>query len=238
MIRPSPIAALIVLLLLASFKSAKATEIVFDPTNFGANVEQVLHHLEVLGRLEEQIRNQYRMLENWRFTRLDELLRTMLAIRQPLDAAGALDLARRYPILAQAYARRDAEAMRLLRQQWLEAERKEVIQAQSLQNQLVNEMPNTQSRVAEIVRRSNSAPGQTAALQASNEMLATLAGQLQALQALEVSETRIELEENARRQAEEAFQEQRRAALMRNWPVSASQKPSSTGSLLAKKEGK
>jgi P-type conjugative transfer protein TrbJ len=162
----------------------------------------------------------------------------MLAIRQPLDAAGALDLARRYPILAQAYAKRDAESMRLLRQQWLDAERKELIQAQTLHNRVVNEMPNTQSRVAEIVRRSNSAPGQTAVLQASNEMLATLAGQLQALQALEVSETRIELEENARRQAEVAFQEQRRAALMRNWPVSASQKSSSTGSLLAKKEGK
>lgn len=238
MIRPTPIAALVVLLLLASFKSARATEIVFDPTNFAANVEQVLHHLEVIARLEEQIRNQYRMLENWRFTRINELLATMLAIRQPLDAAGALDLAHRYPILTQAYARRDAEAMRLLRQQWLEAERKELIQAQTLQSQVVKEMPATQSRVAEYVQRSNSAPGQTAVLQASNEMLATLAGQLQALQALEVSQMRIELEEDARRQAEEAFQQQRRTALMGKPAVTAPSKSGSSAFLFAKSEGK
>lgn len=114
----------------------------------------------------------------------------------------------------------------------------ELIQAQTLHNQVVIEMPNTQSRVAEFVERSNSAPGQTAVLQASNEMLATLAGQLQALQALEVSQTRIELEEDARRQAEEAFQQQRRTALMGKSAVTAPSKSGSSASLFAKSEGK
>lgn len=210
---------LLVLGLLSRPRHAPAAEIVFDPTNFGANVEQVLHHLEVIARLDEQIRNQFRMLENWRFSLLDELLGSMLAIRGPLDSAGSLDLARRYPIVPRVYAQRDTEAMRQLKRQWLEAQRRELAHAQALQNQVVAEMPRTQSRVAQYVERSNSAPGQTAAIQASNEVLATLAGQLQTLQAMEISQTRIELEDEAHRQAQAAFQRQRRAAMMRDWPT-------------------
>jgi len=205
--------------LLAPLPTVRAAEIVFDPTNFGINVEQVLHHLEVIARLEEQIRNQFRMLENWRFTRLDELLVSMQSIRQVIDEAGALNLAQRYPILPRAYAQRDAEAMQALKRQWLESQRQALIHAQALQNRTVSEMPGTRRRIGEYVERSNSAPGQTAVLQANNETLATLTAQLQNLQALDITQTRVELEEEAHRQAQAAFRRQRRSALMKDWPV-------------------
>jgi P-type conjugative transfer protein TrbJ len=210
--------ALVAVALLAPAASAPAADIVFDPTNFGANVDQVLHTLEILSRLDQQIRNQYRMLQNWRFTRLDQLLAAMLAIRQTLDQAGALDLSGRYPIGAPAYAARDAEAMEALRRQWLESQRTAVLHTQALQNRTVSEMPGTQARIGEYVRRSNSAPGQTAVLQAGNETLATMTAQVQHLQALEIAQTRIELEEDAHRQAQAAFHRQRRDAMMRDWP--------------------
>src|SRR6266481_3303934 len=81
--------------------SAHAVQIVFDPKNLAVNIEQVLHHLEVIDRLEQHIRNQFRMLENWRFTRLDELLASMNLIRKALDEAGSLNLAGLYPIMGQ-----------------------------------------------------------------------------------------------------------------------------------------
>lgn len=209
----------VVIAVLAMTHSVRAADIVFDPTNFGANVDQVLHTLEILSRLNQQIRNQYRMLENWRFTRLDQLLASMNSVRQTVDAAGALDLSGRYPIGAPAYAGLDAEAMRALRRQWLEAQRAGVLHTQALQDRTVFEMPGTQARVGEYVQRSNSAPGQTAVLQAGNETLATLTAQLQNLQALDIAQSRIELEEDAHRQAQAAFHRQRRDALMRDWPV-------------------
>lgn len=200
-------------------RSTPAADIVFDPTNFGANVDQVLHTLEIISRLDQQIRNQRRMLENWRFTRLEQLLASMNVIRQTVDAAGALNVSARYPISESAYAGLDADAVESLRRQWLESQRAEVLHSQNTQNLTVTEMPGTQARVGEYVSRSNSAPGQTAVLQAGNETLATLTAQLQNLQALEIAQSRNELEEEAHRQAQAAFHRQRRDALMRDWPV-------------------
>lgn len=212
--------AVVVLLSLAWFcPPSRAADIVFDPTNFGVNVEQVLHHLQVIARLEQQIRNQFRMLENWQFTRLDELLASMQLIRVSMHEAGALELTSRYPIAPREYAKRDGQAMRDLQRQWLESQRVALIHAQTLQNRAVSEIPATQLRIGEYVERSNAAPGQTAVLQASNETLATLAAQLQTLQSLDISQTRIELEEDAHRQAQAAFQRQRRSALMKDWPT-------------------
>lgn len=208
--------------------SAQAVQIVFDPKNLAVNIEQVLHHLEVIDRLEQQIRNQFRMLQNWRFTRLDELLASMKFIRKALDEAGAINLAGLYPIVAQAYAPLDANAVQFLKQQWLDAERGELIHAQTLQNRAVAAMAGTQRRVDAYVQRSNAAPGQTAVLQATNETLATMTGQLQSLQALDVAQARMELEEEAHRQAESALFRQRREALMKDWPVSTELRISST----------
>lgn len=215
--RPIAIVAIVVLI---PTVPTRADDIVFDPTNFGINVEQVLQELEIIARLEEQIRNQLRMLANWDFSQLDQLLASMQTIRQALDDAGALDLAQRYSITPRVYAQRNAQAMRQIERDWLESQRTALIHAQTLQNRAVHEMPATQQRVNQFVQRSNAAPGQTAVLQATNETLATLAGQLQTLQALDLSQTRLELEEEAKRQAEAVFHRQRRDALMRDWPTS------------------
>ncbi|MCO6439399.1 MAG: hypothetical protein J5J06_20100 [Phycisphaerae bacterium] len=207
-------------------RTSKAADIVFDPTNFGANVDQVLHTLEILTRLDQQIRNQYQMLKNWRFSRLEELLASMSAIRENV-AAAVVDLAGQYPIDAPAYAGLDAEAVEALRQRWLESQRAGVLQTQALHARTVSEMPGTQARVSKYVERSNAAPGQTAVLQASNETLATLTAQMQNLQALEIAQTRTELEADAHRQAQAAFHRQRRDALMRDWPTGPSAQRSS-----------
>ena len=218
---------LTVFVILLTTRTSKAADIVFDPTNFGANVEQVLHTLEILSRLDQQIRNQYRMLENWRFTRLEALLVSMNSIRQTVAAGAHVDLAGQYPIDAPSYAGLDAEAMEALKQRWLESQRAGVLHTQAVQASTISEMPGTQARLSEYVERSNAAPGQTAVLQAGNETLATLTAQLQNLQALEIAQTRTELEADAHRQAQAAFHRQRRDALMRDWPTGPTVRPAS-----------
>jgi len=232
------IAFVTALVALLAVPTSKAADIVFDPTNFGANVDQVLHTLEILSRLDQQIRNQHRMLENWRFSRLEQLLASMSAIRQSVAADAQVDLSGQYPIDAPAYAGLDAEAMEALRQRWLESQRAGVLQAQALHARTVSEMSGTQARVGEYVKRSNAAPGQTAVLQASNETLATLTAQTQNLQALEIAQTRTEVEAEAHRQAQAAFHRQRRDALMRDWPTGPSaQRPSLTVGTLFNRSG-
>jgi conjugal transfer/entry exclusion protein len=59
--------------------------------------------------------------------------------------------------------------------------------------------------VASLVQASNSAPGEKAAVQAHNELLANLSGELAKLQALRVSRLRTKAENLARRQSEAAY---------------------------------
>lgn len=197
----------------------RAVEIVFDPTNLGANVDAVLNQLEVISLLAEQIQNQLRMLRNWRFTRLEEVLASMQSIQDAVADVAALDLANLYPIDRSPALIVNTNQREERYRQWLQSQRTALIHAQALQNRTVSEMPVTQQRVMEYVQRANQAPGQTAVLQASNETLATFAGQLQTLQAIDLSQTRMELEDEAQQQAEAAFREQRRVALMQDWPV-------------------
>ena len=58
-------------------------------------------------------------------------------------------------------------------------------------------MAETRGRVAEYVQKSNAAPGQLAAQQATNELLAVQVQQLQEMQAMEIAALRTELERQA-----------------------------------------
>lgn len=214
-IRLRAVGVIVVVSLVA--RPSLAAEIVFDPTNFGVNVEQVAHHVELIRRFDRQIRNQLRMLENWRFTRLSELMAAMEQVRGTIEEAANVDLGGQYSIEEGDYANQDASEMASIRQKRLESHRSAVNQAKTTKEQILVEMPGHQLRLQQYLERSRSAPGQTAVLQASNETIGALAAQLHNLQALEVAATRVDLEEEARRQAEAAFHRQRREALMRDW---------------------
>lgn len=214
------IGPLVLLLVIAPV--AKASVIVLDPTNLAVNLEQVAHHLEVIARLDQQIRNQLRMLENWEFTRLEELLASIGRVQAAVEGIADLDVPGLYSTASGDYARRDSSAMAELRQQRLTSHREAVVQAQRTQSQVVSEIPETQQRIREYLQRARQAPGQTAVLQASNETIATLAAQLQHLQAIDLADARVELEAEALRQARATFHRQRRNALMNDWSAVAS----------------
>lgn len=207
----------IAVVLLATPIVSVASVIVFDPTNFGVNLEQVAQHLELIARLDHQIRNQRQMLEHWNFTQLDELLASMARVQSTVQSATDLDLSSSYSIDPGAYASLDADQLETLGRQRLRSQRTATLRSRIVQIQVAEEMVATQERIADYVREAGDAPGQTAVLQASNETLAQLAGQLQSLQAVELAEMRVEIELEADRQAEAALRAQRRDVLMRDW---------------------
>ncbi len=204
----------------------RATVVVLDPFNLSVNVEQVVYHLELVTRLNAQIRNQQRMLASWEFSRLDGMLASMESVRGVLDADKdvyrPLDvddlLEQQYPLSSDHYAHLDAAAAEALRGQWIAAQRHTLVQARTAQNRVYLEMSSSEGRIADYVQQSNAAPGQTAAMQAGNEIVANLVGQMQAMQALEISDARAEIEAIALKQAKAAYHRTRRDSLMRDWP--------------------
>ncbi len=202
---------------LAASSTATAAEIVYDPANLAANLQQVAHHLELIARLDEQIRLQWQALENWEFTRLEELLEGFESLREPFELDSAYQTDDPAALIEQSYSLSLStdESLDALRRDWIALERAALVNARVVQNRVVEEVGAAQSRVAEYVTRSNAAPGPTAATQAGNEILATLIEQLMALSALELSAGRAELEQEAAQQAARAYQAALRAQLHR-----------------------
>ena len=107
--------------------------------------------------------------------------------------------------------------MLALQQQWQQNQRSALVENRQIQNQIVAQMPATSSQVGQLVAVSNSAPGATSALQAGNQIVATLAGQLQELEALEASNQRTSAQKQAIYQSQRAYADQQRAAVMSDW---------------------
>ena len=108
-----------------------------------------------------------------------------------------------------------ANRVESLRDQWLASQRTVLVENRRVQNAVYGDLAATQTRVTRYVQRSNAAPGMTAAVQANNELTATLIGQVQALQTLEITRARAEVEADARRQSEEEFARRQHAWLSR-----------------------
>jgi len=210
--------------------TVRATVVVIDPTNLASNLQQVAQDVQLLAQMEQQVQNQLRMLERWNFTHLDQILAEMTrldgifedagSIYEDRDAEGALE--RQYPTSYGDDARQQHEA---LEPQWEQRHRDVLVENRRMQNEIAQNVESVRERVAEYVEHSNAAPGVTAAMQAGNEVAATLTAQLQALQALEVTEARAESEQYAREQSEDAYAAQRRAWVMRDWQAPADPMP-------------
>ena len=77
-------------------------------------------------------------------------------------------------------------------------------QALQMQNLIAQGQPTTAAGVSTAVRASQAAPGQTAAIQASNQLLATVTAQLTQLQDILITQARAEQTLAAQGQASQA----------------------------------
>ena len=175
-------------------------DIVFDPANLAQHILILEKHAEQLIQLKTQVEQMDRMLQDWDFSRLDETLAQMETIHGQLDAIGSSlgDLPDRFPKTWSSGDVHHADASinpRLA--QWRGEQRQRAEQTVELHQAVADGIVETRERVADYVQKSNAAPGQLAAQQATNELLAVQVQQLQEMQALEIAALRSELERQA-----------------------------------------
>lgn len=195
---------------------------VFDISNFMQAVKQVQNGVQQIEQLKAQIENQKKMLQGWNFSQIDDTLRRFDAVRGELDRAGNLyrstnprqQLDGQFPTTFEDHTLVDNPTVNL-REQWLARQRDALTENRRVQNVVYADLAATRRRVSEYIEKSNAAPGMTAAVQANNELTATLIQQLQALQTLEISRARAEVEADAQRQSEEQYARQLHAWLNR-----------------------
>jgi P-type conjugative transfer protein TrbJ len=205
--------------------TAYAMEVVFDPTNFAKQVEQVAQQVQMVQQLRQQVQNQLQMIRGWGFSQLQGILQSMGQWQQVFggqggpygttDPGGALD--QQYPSDPGAYASTSDADVQDTRDRWEQEQRRVLIENRTVQNHVYRDLAATAQRMGQYVEKSNAAPGTTAAVQAGNEELATLVAQLQAMQAQEITDARGDVEQAAQEQAEAAYGEAQRLAVRGGW---------------------
>jgi type IV secretion system protein TrbJ len=222
------IALTIALIVAASSRAFASGYPVFDASNVAQAIKQVQNGLQQIEQLKAQVVNQQKMLEGWAFTRIDDTLRRFDAVRGELDRAGQIyrQLDPRRALDQQFPTTFDSRVFTTvgtdsLRDQWVARQRATLEENRRVQNAVYADLTPTRQRVSQYIARSNSAPGMTAAVQANNELTATLIQQLQALQTLEITRARADVEAEARQQSEEEYARQLRDWLNRDGTTTA-----------------
>lgn len=204
--------AIAVLAPLASGSRARAQLVVTDPGNGAVLLQQLLSDAEQVQNQVKQIQNQITSLRNeaneLRHLDVTNFEHAIAAMRQvqvallrrcaALDAEGSPDPIRfdtgldcgtliarfraAYPAPADWPGQTDQQ-LQQLPDQWSEQQRGAAAQAMTVQNAAIAAMDGTQQRMDALAAASRTAAGQTAAVQATNEMLVTLSGQIRDQQA-------------------------------------------------------
>ena len=225
--RPSRLARRILLgllvtgpLLMAAPQTSWGFGIVFDPAIYAKNIQQVAQAYQEISVLQQQLQQEEAMLASLNINILPQLTaaENQLAaiadqpVYQVQNVQAAVDTA--YPL---NFANLSSGQVLALQQQWQQSQRDTLVENRQVQDQVVQQMPATTSQVGQLVTASNSAPGATAAVQAGNQIVATLASQMQQLEVLEASDQRTLVQKQAIRQSQAAYADQQRQAVMSDW---------------------
>ena len=207
--------------------------IVYDPAQHAENLRQVVTVLDQIERATTQIRNQWKMLQKLPISvgrslgitgeRLVRHLQPTLPL--PITDFGRLtDLTESQ--LPLDFDEIDPNWLRNTQPQWTQAGRENVAAQRELQNEVYQNLQITTLRVDQLVRASNGEgyspeqkPGQTAVLQAQNELLGTLAHETNNVIALRTARLRAEHQRHMQEQSAAAFNRAQRDLVMEDWPT-------------------
>jgi P-type conjugative transfer protein TrbJ len=184
--------------------------IIFDPKAFTQHIQQVQEALRQVAALKEQVQNQLKSLADLAASAkgLADVKGQVAGVRAQFDSGlyeardAAGQLAGRFPL---AMGATTPEQYQGFEETWAREYRAALEENRQLQNSVFGQMAGVRQQVATIVEASNAAAGEKAAVQAHNQLLATLSGELAKLEALRVSRLRTNAERLARRQSEAAY---------------------------------
>jgi P-type conjugative transfer protein TrbJ len=186
------------LLLAAPPLAAQAQVAVVDLRAILQAEQQVSQGLTQIQRLESQLSNQAAMLQHLQTDitgPIAQITGLATAVLQQAQGIGygaqniALQYASLYPTTMPGASLASTQASLAT---WRQNNALALQQALQMQNQIAQGQPTTSAQVASAVSASQGAAGQTAAIQASNQILATVSAQLTQLQNLLITQARAE----------------------------------------------
>ena len=204
------VAATLALGLLASAPAARAQMPVVDVTAILRLEQQVSQGLTQIQRLEAQLSNQALMLQKMQADitgPVAQITSQATGILQQAQGIGygaqnvVQQYASLYPSTLPGASLATTQASLAT---WRQNNALALQQAMQVQNSIAQGHPAVTAQVASAVSASQAAPGQTAAIQATNQLLATVTGQLTQLQALLITQARAEQTLAAQGQASQA----------------------------------
>jgi P-type conjugative transfer protein TrbJ len=186
------------LLLVAQPPAAQAQVAVIDLKAILQAEQQVSQGLTQIQRLESQLSNQAAMLQHLQTDitgPIAQITGQATAILQQAQGIGygaqnvAQQYASLYPTTMPGASLASTQASLAT---WRQNNALALQDALRMQNQIAQGQPTTSAQVASAVTASQGAAGQTAAIQASNQLLATVSAQLTQLQNLLITQARAE----------------------------------------------
>ena len=189
---------------------ARAQMTVIDPTAIAQAIKQVSQQLQQIQQLKAQLTNQAAMLQKLGTDVTGPLQSITSQATQLLQQAQGIgyngsNLAQQYQQLypANMQGMSFAQISQAL-SSWQTNSRQTLQEAMATQSQIVQAQPATASAVNGAVAASQGAAGQTAAIQATNQLLAALSTQLTQLQTILITQGRAAQTAEAQAQATRA----------------------------------
>ena len=225
--------ALAAVLLFGSVPPAQAQFLTFDASTYGqalASAQQSLTQIEnqitQIQRLESQLTNQAAMLQKMETDitgPIQSIASQATGILQQAQGLGynAENIGTQFESLYKPSFTGGGNTLTATQTSlasWQAQNTAAIQAAMAMQNSIAQGQPTTTSQVQAAVAASQGAPGQTAAIQATNQLLATVSAQLTQLQNIMITQARAEQTLAAQAQASQATGA---ADSQRFWTVSA-----------------
>jgi P-type conjugative transfer protein TrbJ len=215
------LAASAAMLLLAPRRAqAFLFDIVLDPVNLIEHVLQVVQLGEQINAVVQDVENQVKQLEHLNLSITPNVSAIVDGVKGQLDSTlystsdPSGQLAARYPAdmtnITWDQVQSDEST-------WTANERQALTENRQLQNQVYRYMDTTKQQVQGIVDASNSASGETSAIQAHNDLLAVASAEMAKLQSLKLARSRLKTETLAREESEAGFAAAEQTRVRAGW---------------------
>jgi P-type conjugative transfer protein TrbJ len=195
-------------------------DIVLDPVNLVEHVLQVVDLGEQIDAVVQEVENQVKELEHLNLSAVPNITGIVSGVEGQLESSlystpnPASQLDTRYPadMSNATWAQYQSDEST-----WTDNQRQALVENRQLQNQVYQDMDTTTQQVQDIVDASNSASGETSAIQAHNDLLAVASGEMAKLQSLKLARSRLKTEKLAQQQSELSYAEAERQRVRSGW---------------------
>ena len=182
--------------------------IIFDPQALLEHGLQLLQLQNQVAESLQQLELQARELQHVNVAAMPSATLELQGLAHQLqvnlysDSAPQVQLATRYPPDMSAVSYNDLINDRT---RWVLDQRQSLAELRQLQNQIVRDHTRLNIQVGELMTASDSAPGETAALQIHNDLLGAASNELSRLQMLRLSQSRRKTESIAKQESELSY---------------------------------